>query len=246
MQPDASAGIVIIGDEILSGQFADENAHFLIGELRDLGVALRRVAIIPDDVDDIAQTVARFSERFDHVFTSGGVGPTHDDVTMAGIARGFSTRVVRHPTLEEILRRYVGAPLSEGHQRLAEVPEGAELIYGENPDSPVVAFRNVYILPGVPSLFRSKFRSIAERFRCAPFFGGAVYCRGDEAAIKGDLDAAVAAFPEICFGSYPRFEETEFSLLITVKGKDRALAAAACADLSRRLGELVVKVDEPA
>src|SRR6186713_1158432 len=95
-----SAGIVIIGDEILSGKFVEENAAFLIGELRALGVELRRIIMIPDELEDIAATVVDASTRFDHVFTSGGVGPTHDDLTMAGISRGFGINVVRQPELE--------------------------------------------------------------------------------------------------------------------------------------------------
>lgn len=123
---DRTAGIVIIGDEILSGKFADENAQFLIGALAGLGVTLRRVSIIPDDIEDIAGTVRRFSERFDWVFTSGGVGPTHDDMTIPGIAHGFGTRVVIHPALEKVLREYWGPTMPEANLRLAEVPEGAE------------------------------------------------------------------------------------------------------------------------
>lgn len=245
MGADATAGIVIIGDEILAGQFAEENASFLIGELRSLGVSLRRIAVIPDEVDDIAETVGTFARRFDHVFTSGGVGPTHDDVTMAGIARAFGVPVVHHPEMERLLRAHLGDALGEGHARLAEVPEGAEVVYGSDPHSPVVRFRNVYILPGVPSLFRAKFRSVAESFRCAPFVGGAVYCTGDEASIKADLDAAVAAHPDVSFGSYPRFEERAFQILVTIKGKDAERVAAACSDLAERLGSLVVRVDEP-
>ena len=117
--------IVIIGDEILSGKFADENAALLIRDLRELGVRLSRITIIPDDVEEIAETVPRFSRRFDFVFTSGGVGPTHDDVTMEGIARGFGTRVIRHPALEDLLRQFYQSRLQPGHLRLADVPEGA-------------------------------------------------------------------------------------------------------------------------
>src|ERR1043165_1793991 len=101
-----TAGIVIIGDEILSGKFAEENAAFLIGELRALGVDLRRITFVPDDLDDIAQTVLDCSRRFDYVFTSGGVGPTHDDITMAAIAQGFGTTIIRHPDLEARVRGY--------------------------------------------------------------------------------------------------------------------------------------------
>lgn len=155
-----SAGIVIIGDEILSGKFADENAAFLIHELRALGVDLRRIDMIPDDIADIAATVAAASARFDWVFTSGGVGPTHDDVTMAGVAAAFSTLVARHPDLEAKVRGHYGATVAEANLRLAETPIGAELLYGHDKIWPVVTMRNVHILPGVPPLFRRKFVDI--------------------------------------------------------------------------------------
>ena len=134
-----TAGIVVIGDEILSGTFADENALFLIRELRSLGVDLRRITVIPDVLEEIADVVPWFSARFDHVFTSGGVGPTHDDVTMAGIARGFGVGVVRNPDLEGKVRGYWGAKLAEPNLRLADVPEGAELVYGRDSAWPVVS-----------------------------------------------------------------------------------------------------------
>ena len=133
-----TAGIVIIGDEILSGKFADENAAFLIGALRDLGVSLRRITVIPDQLDVIAETVAEFSQQFSHVFTSGGVGPTHDDVTMEGIARGFGTTVIVHPELQTLLERFYADNMTKERLRLAEVPDGAELVLGTKPDWPVV------------------------------------------------------------------------------------------------------------
>jgi len=240
-----TAGVVVIGDEILSGKFADENAAFLIRELRALGVDLRRVTVIPDELDDIADTVPRFSARFDHVFTSGGVGPTHDDVTIAGIARGFGTGVVRHPDLEAKVRSYWGAKLADANLRLADVPEGADLVYGADHVWPVVAYRNVYILPGVPALFRRKFHDIADRFRAVPVVVARVYVAADEGAIAPSLDAVVAAFADVKLGSYPRFDEREYKVLLTVEGRDAAHVAAALADLVVRLGAAVVRVDDP-
>ena len=242
----ATAGIVIIGDEILTGKFADENAAFLIGELRALGVELRRIVMIPDVVADIAATVIDFSARFDHVFTSGGVGPTHDDLTMAGIAQGFGTRVVREPVLEERVRAYWGAKLATPHLRLAEVPEGAELVYGRDHIWPVVAYRNVYILPGVPALFRRKFIDIRDRFRAEPVTVARVYLDADEGQIAGDLDAVVAAFPAVRIGSYPRFSELDFKVLITFEGLGPGEVASALAMLVERIGPQVVRHDAPA
>jgi molybdenum cofactor synthesis domain-containing protein len=241
---DTTAGIVIIGDEILTGKFADQNAQFLIGELRALGVDLRRITVIPDDELDIAETVRAASERFDIVFTSGGVGPTHDDVTMAGIARGFGTTVVIHPVLEKAVRDYWGAALHEANIRLAQVPEGAELVYGTDSRWPVVCFRNIYVLPGVPALFKRKFLEICDRFRSAPVSIARVFSLGDEGQLTPHLNAVVAAHPQVKIGSYPRFDEKDFRVILTLEHKDATLVVAASADLVVRLGELVVRVEE--
>jgi molybdenum cofactor synthesis domain-containing protein len=242
---DNTAGIVIIGDEILSGKFADENAVFLIGALRELGVSLRRITVIPDDLDTIAETVPQMSERFSHVFTSGGVGPTHDDVTMEGISRGFGTTVVVHPALRTLLEAYYGERMTPERMRLAEVPDGATLVTGEKPGWPVVCYDNVYILPGVPALFARKFQSIQERFRAQPFAVARIYCTGEESDIATRLSAAVAAHPGVSFGSYPRFDETDFKIILTLEGKDVAAVRLAMDALAGDLGSRVVKTEAP-
>ena len=242
----ATAGIVIIGDEILTGKFAEENAAFLIGELRALGVDLRRVTVIPDDVQDIAATVTDFSSRFDFVFTSGGVGPTHDDLTMEGIAQGFGTRVVREPELEQRVRAYWGDKLSEPNLRLAEVPEGCELVYGKDQVWPVVAYKNVFILPGVPALFKRKFIDIRDRFRAEPVTVARVYINADEGEIADDLHAIVGAYPSVKIGSYPRFAEKDFRVIITFEGKVADDVTRAQAMLVERVGAKVVRQEAPA
>jgi len=241
----ATAGIVIIGDEILSGKFADENAVFLIRELRALGVDLRRVTMIPDVVDDIAATVTSFASKFDYVFTSGGVGPTHDDLTIEGIAKGFGTRVVREPELEKRVRAYWGAKLAEPNLRLADVPEGCELVYGKDQIWPVVAYQNVFILPGVPALFRRKFVDIRDRFRAEPVTVARLYINADEGEIADDLNAVVAAFPSVKVGSYPRFSEKDFRVLITLEGKLASDVAGAQTMLAERVGAKVVRREDP-
>jgi molybdenum cofactor synthesis domain-containing protein len=238
--PAPTAAIVVIGDEILSGKFRDENAAYLIGQLRELGVALRRIEVIPDVLDDIAATVESCAARHDHVFTSGGVGPTHDDLTIAGVARAFGVGVVRHPLLEELLRSYYGARLEERNLRMAEVPEGAEMIPADHPLWPVTSYKNVYILPGVPVIFRRKFDAIRERFRVAPFFVRRVYCMAEEGAIARHLDAVVEGFAGITVGSYPRIEAPDYRVLITLEGKDSAEVDAAAEALMTALPAGVV------
>jgi molybdenum cofactor synthesis domain-containing protein len=241
-----TAGVVIIGDEILSGKFADQNGSFLISELRSLGVELRRLLVIPDDRADIAATVTELAARVDHVFTSGGVGPTHDDVTIEALAEGFGVAVVRHPELERRVRAYWGEHLDPANLRLAQVPEGAELVWGKDTTWPVVSFRNVYILPGVPELFRRKFVDIRDRFRSSPMNAARLYTNVEEGKLAPRLELVVAAFPTVKIGSYPRFTERDFRVLLTLEDKDQAALQAAYDALDAALGEWIVRRDPPA
>jgi molybdenum cofactor synthesis domain-containing protein len=240
-----TAGIVIIGDEILSGKFVEENAAFLIGELRALGVDLRRITVVPDILEDIATTVTEAARRYDHVFTSGGVGPTHDDITMAAIAHGFGTTVMRHPELESKVRGYWKDQLADANLRLAEVPAGAVLVYGTSDVWPVVSYQNVYILPGVPALFRRKFVEIRDRFRSEPVTAARLYLDMEEGELAPHLHAVVAAHPSVRIGSYPRFAERDFRVLATLEGPTAGEVGAAFEALAARLGPHIVRREEP-
>ncbi|MCS6913021.1 MAG: molybdopterin-binding protein [Myxococcales bacterium] len=236
-----TAGLVVIGDEILSGKVADANSPFLIAELRSLGVSLREIAVIPDALDEIADVVRRQADRYDHVFTSGGIGPTHDDVTMEGVARAFGTRVERHPELTAMVRAHYerrGLPVPERSLRLADIPVGATLLYSEQIVWPVVAMRNVYILPGIPEIFQRKFLAIRERFRSVPFHLRQVLVRDEESIIAPHLDAVAGGFPDVALGSYPRWTPAEdgHRVKLTLEGKEPARVEQAFQELVRLLG----------
>ena len=226
-----TAAIVVIGNEILTGKSPDKNASFLIDELYRLGVALRRVVIIPDELDTIAAAVRECARNFDHVFTSGGVGPTHDDVTIAGVALAFGRPVVRHPQLEAMLRGHFGEGIDEARLRLADMPEGSALIYDSGMRWPVLVTENVFVLPGVPELFRSKFEAIRERFRAEPFFVATIYTREDEFDITPRLDRVAAECPQVEIGSYPNFASDEYRVKLTVESKEAAAVEQARAAL---------------
>lgn len=226
-----TAAILVIGDEILSGKTEDLNARLLIGELRELGVSLKRICVVPDEVDDVAATIREMSPRFDYVFTSGGVGPTHDDVTLAGIARGFDLPIVRHPKLEVLIRGYFGDRTDDSHLLMANVPEGAELIDGPDIRWPILCVRNVYILPGVPEHFRRKFLAIRERFRVAPFFNHAIFTLEDEFDLADNLRAVATEHPLVAIGSYPNFSSDEYRVKLTLESKDAAALDAAVSRL---------------
>lgn len=225
-----AAGIIIIGNEVLSGKTQDTNSHFLCRELRSLGVEVQRISVIPDEVELIAREVTSFSRQFDYVFTTGGVGPTHDDVTMAGIARGMGVKVVLHPELERRLRERHGANINEARLRMAEVPEVAELV-GDSLYASVVKLRNIYIFPGIPKILHERFHAIKERFRDAPFFLKVVYVKEGEGVIASILNKLLSDFPGILLGSYPVLDNPDYRVKVTLESKDPDYLSRAFANL---------------
>ena len=239
-----SAGILLIGNEILSGKITDANAAYLCRELRALGVEVRRITVIPDEVDLIAAEVRAFSAAYDVVFTSGGVGPTHDDVTIEGVARALDVPVIREPRLVEVLERYFKGQLNEARLKMAEVPQGAELTADGALVFPAVVVRNIYILPGVPEIFRQKFDSLKERFRERPFHLCCVYVSMGEGTLADHLNAVLAAHPDLMLGSYPEFANPEYKVKVTLESKDRAYLDSAIGSLLDRLPkDAVVRVE---
>lgn len=226
-----TAGVVIIGNEILSGKFADENTPWLVRRLRELGCDLLRVAVIPDTLEDIAAEVATQSRRFDWVFTTGGVGPTHDDVTFAGIAQAFGLRLHHHPELEAILRAKLGVGCNEAALRMAEVPEGSELWWDGGVIYPLVVTRNVCIFPGVPSLLKLKFDRVAHRFAGTPLSVRRLHTPNQESVIADRLTEAAGRWPSVAIGSYPRLDEEPMRVIVTLESRDESALAAAAAFL---------------
>ena len=230
-----TAGIVVIGNEILSGRTQDENTPYLLAELRDLGVAVRRVAVIPDELEAIRDAVREFAEGLDYVFTSGGVGPTHDDVTIAGIAAAFGRGIERSPELESILRGYYQESVTEATLRMADVPEGAELVTRGRMLFPVIAVDNVYIFPGVPEILAAKFRGVREMFRQDPYFVLDTFLRAEESEIAHVLQSVLDRFPDVSLGSYPTFSNPNYTVKLSLESKDKSYLDEAHAFMLERL-----------
>jgi len=228
---DRTAGILIIGNEILSGKVVDTNSPFLTRELRRLGVTVRRILTIPDELDEIAVAVAEFHRAYEIVFTSGGVGPTHDDVTMEGVARGLNRRIIRHPAIEGRIREFYKEKTNEARLKMSEVPEGTELIVDGRLGFPTIKCENIYILPGIPEILEQKFEALRDRFAASPYFLRVVYTSEGEGAIAEHLNATLAAFPELMLGSYPKIGDPEYSVKLTLESKDEAYVERALAYL---------------
>lgn len=215
-----TAAAIIIGDEILSGKFVDANSPWLISRCSALGVDLRHISIIPDGVEVIAETVARWSPRVDYVFTTGGVGPTHDDLTMAGIAAAFEVPLIRHAELAEVLRSKLGKRCNEDALRMADVPQGATLWREGDFLFPQVVVRNVCIFPGVPALFQKKFSQVAHRFTGEPRQLRKQTTRAAETQIAAGLRALAERYPQLQVGSYPQFDTKPWTVTVTIDGRD--------------------------
>jgi molybdenum cofactor synthesis domain-containing protein len=213
---------MLIGNELLSGKIEDLNASYLIKRLRELGATVERVVMVPDRFDDIEPELRALSERFDVVFTSGGVGPTHDDITLEAVARSFGRPLEQRAALLELVQGYFQEQLTDAHLRMTRVPKGTELLWGEDQRWPVFYVKNVYILPGVPRLFRAKFEQIAERFRCGTFTLRSLYLNAEEGLIAAHLARAEERFG-VQIGSYPRFEKgVPYRVRVTVEARDEA------------------------
>jgi molybdenum cofactor synthesis domain-containing protein len=223
-----TAAALVVGNELLSGKVQDENVLALAKTLRAIGIDLRRVVLVLDDVATIVEEVRRLSSEHDVVFTSGGVGPTHDDLTVEAVALAFGRRVVTNPTMEAMLRAHYRERCTEGHLRMALVPEGADLAVSREVSWPTIIVQNVWLLPGVPEIFRMKLAVVRERLSGGiPFVSRAVFTMMDEGHLKPLLDAVVAAHPKVEVGSYPRWADPSYRTKLTFDGRDAVSVDAA-------------------
>jgi molybdenum cofactor synthesis domain-containing protein len=238
---DSSAACLVIGDEILTGKVHDRNSHLLAQVLFERGVRLQRIETVPDELDDIASSVRRLSERFTYVFTSGGIGPTHDDMTYAGIAQAFGVELGYHqPTLDAFAAYYQSrgrGELNDARKRMALIPEGAQV--WSTPDSwvPFVVMANVHVLPGVPELFEKMLLANAHRFAGIPLFRTMLYTDSPEGDIADTLAKAQAAHPNVAIGSYPKYgRDAGYSVKITLEGLPEAEVRGLASELREALG----------
>jgi len=231
-----TAAVIVIGNEILSGRTRDANLQFLAENLNKLGVQLTEARVIPDIEATIIDAVNEARVRFDYVFTTGGIGPTHDDVTSACIAKAFGVKLIRHPDADALLRsHYKPEDITDARMKMADVPEGAQLL--ENPVSkaPGYCLENVYVLPGVPRIMQAMF----ELFKYQLVGGAEVLSRSvasftPEGKMAAPLSALQDAHPDLEMGSYPFIKDARGGSAIVIRGTDSASLDAA-ADAVRQI-----------
>lgn len=200
----ATAALIIIGNELLTGRVTDVNVPFLTSRLYQRGIEILSVQILPDDHKAIVEAVRTAAKKADYVLTTGGLGPTHDDVTLKAVAEAMDRKFVHSPSLEALLEKLYGLP--EGPQRtyFATIPEGSELIHPPEADYPQMVVGNVYVFPGVPAIVEKKFELIADRFVTAPIYSDEMLLPKSELSILNALNRVVYGCPNVRIGSYPQ------------------------------------------
>jgi molybdenum cofactor synthesis domain-containing protein len=226
-----TAAMLVIGDEILSGRTRDSNMHFLAGELTRHGIDLREARVVADDHEAIVAAVRALAAAYDHVFTSGGIGPTHDDITADAVAAAFGTRLAIREDARAILVAHYersGLEFNAARQRMARIPDGAILI--ENPISAAPGFTlaNVHVMAGVPSIFEAMVASVLPTITGgAPLLSQTLRVDRGEGEIAAPLAALAAEFADLSFGSYPFIRNGAHGANLVVRGSDPGRVDAA-------------------
>lgn len=234
--PNPTAAILIIGDEILSGRTRDANMYYLAGELTKLGIDLKEARVVSDDKDAIVAAVRALSGRYDHVFTSGGIGPTHDDITADCVAAAFGVAIgVRDDARALLAAHYAarGAEFNEARLRMARIPDTATLI--ENPVSiaPGFTIQNVHVMAGVPNIFQAMVASVVPTLTGgSPLLSQTYRIDRPESTVAGPLGALAARYPDLSMGSYPFTRDGAFGTNIVIRGVNGTDVEAAMIELA--------------
>lgn len=241
------AAMLVIGDEILSGRTREANAHHLAGVMTELGIRLEEIRVVPDRREAIVAAVNELRARVDYLFTSGGIGPTHDDITADCVAEAFGAPIDVRDDARAILETYyasTGRELNEARLRMARIPEGAALIENPLSHAPGFVLGNVHVMAGVPSIFAVMLEGLRPRLRGGPrLLSHAFRVEAPEGDLAGPLREVAEAHPDVAMGSYPFYGFGPGATLI-LRSTDRMLLAAAAGALREALCALAVKFSE--
>ena len=242
-----TAAMLVIGDEILSGRTRDANAHHLAGVMTEIGIRLAEIRVVPDDPDAIAGAVNEMREGVDYLFTSGGIGPTHDDITADCVAAAFGVAIDVRADARAILERYyaaTGREINAARLRMARIPDGAELIDNPLSHAPGFTLGNVHVMAGVPAVFKVMLEGLRSRLKGGPpMLSHSFRVEVPEGDLAGPLGALAAAHREVSMGSYPFYRKGPGAALI-LRCTDRVALGRAADALRAVLEEMGVEVEE--
>lgn len=234
-----TAALLVIGDEILSGRTQDRNVAQVATWLNDQGIRLAEVRIVPDESERIGEAINALRTTHDYLFTTGGIGPTHDDITVDAVATAFKVPVIVHPQARKVLENYYrdrSGGLTEARLRMARVPEGAELLANPSSGAPGIKMANVYILAGVPGIAASMLHALTGTLEGGrPIVSVTIGARAPESDVADLLRETEEAHPGVTIGSYPFFSDGRYGANFVIRSVDGELAKATGEDLSKRL-----------
>ncbi len=237
--PNPTAAMLVIGDEILSGRTRDANMYYLAGELTKHGVDLKEVRVVSDDAPAIVAAVRALSQSFDHVFTSGGIGPTHDDITADCIAEAFGVSIdVREDARAILAEHYArtGAELNEARLRMARIPEGADLIDNPVSRAPGFTLRNVHVMAGVPAVFQAMVATVLATLTGGqPLLSQTLRIDRGEGEIAATLTALAEKYDDLSVGCYPFQQNGAYGANVVIRGTEGGRIDAAITELAREL-----------
>jgi molybdenum cofactor synthesis domain-containing protein len=241
--------LLIVGDEILSGQVEDVNLGYMISRFSEAGYDPGEARIVRDDVNEIAEALETLTRRYDYVVSAGGVGPTHDDVTLEGAARAFGVPLEENAEMRAFLEEHYTGDFNETVRQMAYLPQNAEVIGRHESHWPIIRYGNCFLLPGVPVALRSKVQRILSLLPpLKQHVVGKLYVTPDESAFAAELKALQASHPEVSIGSYPIIGESRYRAYVTVKAKDEPAAHSVFATLRDYFTSFgwLVETEEPA
>ena len=243
MPGTVTAAALIIGNEILSGRTQDQNLSFLGEQLGEMGIRLKEARVVSDDAEDIVAALDALRARYDYVFTTGGIGPTHDDITADSVARAFGVGIDYHPEVYAMLKEWFesqGHEANEARMRMARIPDGARLLDNEATLAPGFQIENVFVLAGVPSIARKMFNGAKKGLKGgAPVRSRAIKVQVGEGTVAEELGAIQDAFPDVDIGSYPWSKDGAYGTTLVMRSARPARldeAFAAVFEMAERLG----------
>jgi molybdenum cofactor synthesis domain-containing protein len=237
-----TAALLIIGNEILSGRTKDANLPFIADGLGEMGIRLSEVRVVPDVPDEIIAAVNALRAKYDYLFTTGGIGPTHDDITAECVARAFGRELIQNPEARQRLEERwanTGIEMNEARLRMANTPEGATLI--DNPVSAAPGFQvaNVFVMAGVPKIMQAMFGSLRDRLvGGAPLLSRSIVCNLPEGKLATGLGDLQARYPGVDIGSYPSYAQTGFRVAVVLRHTDAEILDRAAEDVVALIAEL--------
>ncbi len=238
-----TAAVLLIGDEVLSGRTKDKNLGFIADYLTALGIDLKEARVVADGADDIIAAVNALRARYTYVFTTGGIGPTHDDITSDCIAQAFGVEISHHPEASEILLKHfseIGREPNEARMRMARIPHGASLIYNSVSKAPGFRLENVFVMAGVPKVMNAMMDAIAPQLSGGiPIVSRTIRFEGGEGDIAKPLKEVQEQFPMLSLGSYPFESERGFNTNLVLRGRDDQALNAAFDAVKRAVEDLV-------